>query len=260
MNLEKSTDKFEKIKVELIAFYLLKSNSNKYFKAPGMNFNWGIIWSGLSPLIIVAGWTLLFTLGVKGRGFDLSYFVFILLFSLGFNRLVSQLVKYKLEPIFFNKKETNIFNTSLALYEAEFYQLLLRFFVLIFILEIFNFKLEYYYLIYGCLIISALGFFYGIAINSIFKNNKFLSDIHSYFLTAIFLTSSVILPLDRLSESIRNVFLYNPIAHVNEWIKSASTGVTYEYINIFYPLKLILFLAIISPIFLWFMKNNQLSK
>lgn len=256
IHLKKNTHRFQELIIELTAFYLLKPNSGKTFKAVGMNFNWGIIWSSLSPLIIVAGWALLFSIGIR-RGFDLSYFIFLLLFSIGFNRLVSHIINFQLDPIFHNKKEINILNTIFACYLSEFYFLLLRFMLLVLILNIFDFDLAYYHLIYGCLIICTIGFFYGTVLNSIFKNKTFLLEVHNYFLQAVFLTSSVIIPLPRLPESIRNIFLYNPLAHVNEWIKSASTGITYEYIDINYPISFLLFFIIISPIFLWFTNKNQ---
>jgi ABC-type polysaccharide/polyol phosphate export permease len=259
--LKENTHRAQEIIVELTTFYLLKINSGKAFKTTNMYFNWGVIWSSFSPLILVAGWALLFSLGIRGSGYDLSYFVFLLLFGIGFTKSVSRIISFQLDPIFFNKKEINILNAVFAWHISEFYLLLVRFFLLILILNLFNFELAYYHLIYGCLIINALGFFYGVILNSIFKNNTFQSEVHNYFLQVLFFTSSVIIPLPILPESIRNIFLYNPLAHINEWIKSASTGITYDYINILYPLMFLLFFAIISPIFLWFTnKNQQLDK
>ena len=257
INLQRSTHRFQEIIIELTAFYILKPNSGKAFKSDRMNFNWGIIWSSFNPLIIVAGWALLFSVGIRGGGYDLSYFVFLLLFSIGFNRLVSHIINFQLDPVLKNKKEINIVNTILACYMSEFYLLLARFFLLILILNIFDFELAYYHLIYGCLIICSLGFFYGVVLNSVFKNNTFLSEVHNYFLQAVFLTSSAIIPLPRLPEPIRNIFLYNPLAHINEWIKSATTGITYDYVDMNYPLMFLLFFLIISPIFLWFTHRNQ---
>jgi ABC-type polysaccharide/polyol phosphate export permease len=257
IHLKKIIYRVQELIIELTVFYLLKPNSDKAFKTVEMNFNWGIIWSSLNPLIIVAGWTLLFSVGIRGGGYDLSYFVFLLLFALGFNKLVSTIINFQLDLTFHNKKEINIINTIFARYLSEFYSLLLRFLLLVLILNVFNFDLAYYHLTYGFLIICTIGFFYGVLLNSIFKNKTFLIEVHSYFLQAVFLTSSVILPITRLPESVRNIFLYNPLTHVNEWVKSATTGITYDYINIYYPLLFLLFCTIISPIFLWFTNNNQ---
>lgn len=257
MNLKKTTNRAQEIIIELIVFHLLKLNSGRSFKAAKMNFNWGIIWSCLNPLIIVLGWALLFSLGIRGSGFDLSYFIFLLLFVLGFSKLVSLIIRFQLDSILINKKEINILNSIFSLYMSEFYLLLARFLLLVMVLNLFNFNLVYFHLLCGFLIITFIGFFYGAVLNAIFKNNAFLSELHNYFLIVVFITSSVIIPVSILPEPIRDIFLYNPLAHVSEWIKSASTGITLDYINIFYPLIFLLFLVIISPIFLWFTNKNQ---
>ena len=257
MNLKKTTKGVQEIIIELIVFYLLKLNSGRSLKTAKMNFNWGIIWSSFNSLPIVAGWALLFSIGVRGSGFDLSYFIFLLLFAFGFNRLVSHVIKFQLDSILINKKEINILNAIFSFYMSEFYLLLIRFLLLVMILNIFNFNLEYYHLLCGFLIITFIGFFYGVVLYSILKNNAFLSELHGYFLLVVFITSSVILPVSILPEPIRDIFLYNPLAHVSEWIKAASTGVTLDYINIFYPLVFLLFFLIISPIFLWLTNKNQ---
>lgn len=257
MNLKKTTNRVQEIIIELIVFHLLKLNSGRSFKAAKMNFNWGIIWSCLNPLIIVFGWVMLFSLGIRGSGYDLSYFVFLLLFVLGFNKLVSLIIRFQLDSILINKKEINILNSIFSLYMSEFYLLLARFLLLVMVLNLFNFNLAYFHLLCGFLIITFIGFFYGAVLNAIFKNNAFLSELHNYFQIVVFITSSVIIPVSILPEPIRDIFLYNPLAHVSEWIKSASTGITFDYINIFYPLIFLLFLVIISPIFLWFTNKNQ---
>ena len=78
--------------VEITSLQAIKRNSSKRFITKKMTFNWGIIWETFNPLIIVAGWTLLFSLGIRGRDFDLSYFVFLLTFWFGFQQLVSKII------------------------------------------------------------------------------------------------------------------------------------------------------------------------
>lgn len=257
MKFQKNLDRYQEMMTEMISFFLIKPSHEQLLKVAGMNFNWGIIWKSLSPLIIIAGWTLLFTIGIKGQGYDLEYFAFLLLFGLGFTNLVSRISNFQLNPIFFNKKNINIINSSIALYLSEFYMLLVRFFILILTLKIFNFNLAYYHLTCGLLLIALFGFFYGVFINAIFNRNKFLIDIHGYFLQAVFLSSSIIIPVTILPPSIRNIFLYNPLVHINEWIKSATTGIYFDYINMIYPIKFIVFFTIISPIFFWLVNKNQ---
>ena len=51
--------------VEITSLQAIKRNSSKRFITKKMTFNWGIIWETFNPLIIVAGWTLLFSLGIR---------------------------------------------------------------------------------------------------------------------------------------------------------------------------------------------------
>lgn len=253
----KKNNKIHNIIFELVLFFTYRGNQDKLFQSNGMNYNWGIIWQALSPLIIVMGWSLLFTLGIRGRNFELEYFAFLLLFIFGFNMNATAIIHLGVPEQLEHKKNINIFILAYSLFISNFIPLVIRFVLVMLALIFFSYKLAYFHLLYGFLIIAALALFYGIAINAVFNGNNFLKDAHTYFQTVIFITSSVIIPVTRLPESIRNIFLYNPIAHISEWIKTPTTGISYEYIDITYPLKSIFILALLSPIFLWHINKKK---
>jgi ABC-type polysaccharide/polyol phosphate export permease len=250
-------NKTQNIIDELVVFFICRGNQDKLFQSRSMNYNWGIIWQTLSPLIIVLGWTLFVSLGIRGKGFDLEYFVFLLLFIFSFNIICTAIINLGMPDELEHKKNINIHILAYSLFISNFIPLVIRFALVSITLIFFNYHLAYFHLFYGLLITALLALFYGIAINAFFNGSNFLKDSHVYVLTLVFITSSVILPVTRLPEAIRNIFLYNPLAHVSEWIKTPITGVSYEYIDITYPLKLLFILAILSPIFLWHINKNK---
>lgn len=249
-------NKILKIIEELVIFFIIQGTQNNVFRSKGMNYNWGIIWQALSPLIMVSGWVILFSLGIRGGSFDLTYFVFLLTFVFGFSMITSRTIQLSIPDILINKKNLNIFKVAFALLISDFIPLVIRFLVVLTALIYFDYNPAYYHLINGLLLFSSLGFFYGLLINAILGNNGFLKNIHGYFQTVLFLTSSIIIPVSRLPESIRNIFLLNPLAHVSEWIKAPTTGINFEYIDITYPIKFLIFMAILSPISFWYVNKH----
>ncbi|MAN35594.1 MAG: hypothetical protein CMF89_04315 [Candidatus Marinimicrobia bacterium] len=255
----KNSQSFINTSLEIASLKAIKRNSSKKFITDRMNFNWGIIWETFNPLILVAGWSLLFYLGIRGRNFDLAYFVFLLLFWFAFQQLVTKTINLDLPKFFKNKTKIGFLHIICAELFGNLVPLILRFVLLIFVLTFFNYELQFYHLLYGLTITLLLGFFYGIIQNSVFHSNTFLIEAHGYFLQALFLMSSILIPVTRLPEPIREVFLYNPLVHVNEWIKSATTGIIYDYIELSYAINFLITLAIISPIFIW-RKNNKINQ
>ena len=245
--------------LEIASIKAIKRNSSKKFVTEKMTFNWGIIWETFNPLILVAGWSLLFYLGIRGRNFDLAYFVFLLLFWFGFQQLVTKTINLDLPKFFKNKTKIGFLHIICAELFANLVPLILRFIFLIFVMTFFNYELQFYHLLYGMTITILIGFFYALIQNSVFDSNTFLIEAHGYFLQALFLMSSILIPVTRLPEPIRDVFLYNPLVHVNEWIKSASTGIVYEYIELSYAINFLFVLAILSPLFIW-RKNTKINQ
>lgn len=125
-------------------------------------------------------------------------------------------------------------------------------------MSLLNYNIELYNLLIAYICICLLGFSYGILFSAIFHNNKFITELHSFFLQSLFFTSSIIIPVTALPDSLRNILLYNPLVHFFEWIKSSYTGVTYDYIDFNYFLYFLALFVFLSPISLY-IKNNLIK-
>ena len=86
----------------------------------------------------------------------------------------------------------------------------------------------------------------------------FLKELHQYFLTFLFFTSSILIPVPLLPEPIRGILLYNPLVHYFEWIKVPVTNVEYSFIDINYFLSFLLIMFLLSPLFLFYKQKNYL--
>ena len=101
-------NKILKIIEELVIFFIIQGTQNNVFRSKGMYYNWGIIWQALSPLIMVSGWVILFSLGIRGGSFDLTCFVFLLTFVFGFSMITSRTIQLSIPDIFINKKNLSL--------------------------------------------------------------------------------------------------------------------------------------------------------
>ena len=235
-----------------VIFLRLKFNKkSRVYVADGLNFNWGIIWNILNPLIIVAGWSLLFELGIRGQRHSLEYFAPILTLWLSFSNSVQTNLNAPYPEIFKSQKGINLFNVMLSDCLYASFSTLIRILVVSLILNIFLYELSYFRLTVGYFCICFLVFSYLSFTKIIFYEKPFLVEAHGYFFQALFLFSSIIIPVTILPESIRDIILYNPLVHLFEWIKFATTGIYYDYIDIGYFLKFLASLLLLSPIFLY---------
>ena len=122
-----------------------------------------------------------------------------------------------------------------------------------------GYKIQHFHVFSGFILISLFGFLYGILLTYLFKENEFLIELNSFFLTAMFFLSSIIVPIHGLPENIRNILLFNPLVHLFEWIKVPTTQIYYDYIQIEYFLNFIYVFLILSPIFLM-LKQDRIHK
>lgn len=235
---------------------LLINNHNRYFKGKDLNFNWGLPWNMLNPLIIVIGFAILFSTGIRGQGRDLEYFLFLILLWFGFSQIVTQCITFKPSNFFQDKKKINawilIFSEGISIVVPLFLRLLICMFAMTFL----GFKLEFYYLFYCFFLISLFSFLYGCIFRTILKENSFLTDAHSFFVTGLFFLSSIIIPVPQLPENIRNILLYNPLVHLFEWIKFPTTGIYYSFIDLSYFLNFLFWMLIVTPIIMKIHINN----
>lgn len=227
---------------------ILKDNKNLYF-------NWGILWDHLSPLLLVVGFAVLISAGIRNIGFSLEIMIFLFLFWFGFSSMVTRIANLKIPSYQMSKKTLGpwiiIIGEAIILCAALF----IRFLICLFFMKLLDYNIQLYHLIITYLCICLAAFSYGILFSFIFHENAFVSELHNYFIQALFFTSSVVIPVTALPESIRDILLYNPLVHLNEWLKTSYTGLAYDYIDINYFIYFFGSLIILSPIALFFKHN-----
>lgn len=250
--------KFGVVFIELLYIQLIDLNKKNIFEdsAKKLYFNWGVIWSTFSPLLLIIGLSILVSIGLRGRAFQLEYIVFIFLFWFAFTSIVSETINFKPTKFLISKKFINPWLLIIVLFSSNFLKVFLRFLVVYLAMIFLEFELQPYHLCVAMVLLLFFGFFYGTIISSLFHNNAFFSDLHGYFLQALFFTSSIIIPVTRLPENLREILLYNPIVHLMEWIKVPTSGINYTYIDINYFIAWFLILLLIFPLSLY-KKNDQ---
>lgn len=255
MNTDKSF--LNNVFIPIIKVLLILPTKERYFKNKSLFFNWGLIWDHLSPLILIIGLAILVSAGVRGRGFDLEYMLFIFLYWFGFIQIISKIININFNSFFMLKninKPLLVFISSII----NFLSLFLRFIICYFFMLIFGYDLHLSNLLWSLLILSLFGISYGIIVRSIMQQRSFLIDLHGYFLQGMFFLSSIIIPVPLLPDQIRNFLLFNPLVHLFEWMKSPTTGIYYNFINLSYFLEWLIVLVLLAPIFLYkdYLKQN----
>lgn len=253
--------KFGVIFIELLHIQIIDTNQKNIFEdnTKKLYFNWGVIWSTFNPLLLIIGLSILVSIGLRGRSFQLEYIVFIFLFWFAFTSIVSETINFKPKIFLISKKFINPWLLIVVLFISNFLKVFLRFLVVYIAMTFLEFELQPYHLCASMILLLFFGFFYGTIISTLFHNNAFFSDLHGYFLQALFFTSSVIIPVTRLPENLREILLYNPIVHLMEWIKVPTSGINYTYIDIDYFLSWFFIFLFILPLSLY-KKNNQCIK
>lgn len=246
--MNKNTKTFLDFVISSTYIKIILENHNRYFISQGVRFNWGIIWNMLNPLLIVIGFAILFSSGIRGQGRDLEYFLFLILFWFGFAQIVSRCINFKPKKFLRNKKNVNFWVLIVSEAISQIVPLFIRLIICIFAMIFLNFNLQIYYLLCCFFLLSSFGFLYGSILRTMFRENSFLSDAHTFFLTGLFFLSSIIIPVPLLPENIRDILLYNPLVHLFEWVKYPTTGVYYEFIDINYFLIFLFSMAIAFPI------------
>lgn len=243
---------FESIKISLLISSknrVLKDSKNKIY------FNWGIIFEHMSPLLLVIGFALLLSTGIRNIGYSLEIMIFLFLFWFGFVSLVNKICNLTIPTFRISKKTSGpwiiIYGEAIILLVALF----IRFILCLFLMYLLKYNIELYNLIIAYICICLVGFSYGILISTLFHNKEFILEMHSFFVTALFFTSSVIIPVPALPDNIRDILLFNPLVHLFEWLKSSYTGITYEFIDLNYFLYFLALLVSISPISIYIKHN-----
>lgn len=241
---------------------LLKTAKKNVFrdKKKLLYFNWGLIWNALSPLIIVIGLSILVSTGLRGRAFQLEYIAFLFMYWFAFAQIVSSMVNLKIDESIVSKRFMAPWFIFLVSFFLNLSMLFIRFLIVYIFMIFMGFILQPFHLLSTMILLSFFALFYGVIISTILHGNSFLQDMHGYLMQGLFFTSSIIIPITRMPESIREVLVFNPLVHIMEWTKSPTSGISYSYIDIGYFLNFFFFLLIIFPIFLYLKNNLCLSK
>lgn len=242
--------------INLMSLLLIRDSNIKVLIRKNFYFNWGIIWDLLSPLLIVAGFAFLVTLGLRDR--QIEYFLFMLLFWFGFQQTATNLIKIEIPDFLLNIPGSKPHLVIISRYLVNMIGLLIRFVVCVLVLEFFGFKIPISYMVLAYILIAIFSFSYAIILSTLMHEMLFLKELHQYFLTFLFFTSSILIPVPLLPEPIRGILLYNPLVHYFEWIKVPVTNVEYSFIDINYFLSFSLIMFLLSPLFLFYKQKNYL--
>lgn len=240
---------------EIVIFNFI--NGSRVVNKNGVYINWGMLWELINPLIIVSGWTMLFYLGIRGGRHDLAYFVFILSLFFGFTQIITNLIEINLQRRFLEIKSFNILVLLISNLTYSSILLFVRMLIVFYVMTFFEFNINYYSILYGILLIIIFSLCYGTIALYYLVDKVFLKNLHRIFLTALFIFSSIIIPVSILPEEIRSIVLYNPLVHLFEWIKEPITGITYSYIDLNYFLNFLASMILITPIYIWLMDKNR---
>lgn len=252
----RSNNPFFNSLIEISAMKLLLDGPDRLINKNGVYFNWGILWDVLSPLIMVAGWSLLLTAGIRGGLFDIRNFAYILTFWFAFSAHVQNGLNYSPPLQLLRKKGVNGFNIDISLILMTTFSLMIRILIISLIFYYFDTKIYYFHIVTSFFLVIFFAAFYLAFVRILFFKRTFLISAHAYFLQAIFIFSSIIIPIQLMPESVREFILYNPLVHLFEWIKAPYSGIYFSYIDINYFLYFIFVGFLIAPICIhMFFKN-----
>jgi len=241
---------------------LLKTNKKNVFRDNKniLHFNWGLIWSALNPLILIIGLSILVSFGIRGRAFQLEYIVFLFMYWFAFTQIVSSMVNLEIDESLVSRKFIAPWLIFLVSFFLNLSMLFIRFLIVYIFMIFMGFILQPFHLLSTMFLLSFFALFYGVIASTIIHGNSFLQDMHGYLMQGLFFTSSIIIPITRMPEAIRDVLVFNPLVHIMEWTKAPTSGISYSYIDLGYFLNFFIVLLVMFPIFLYLKNNLCLSK
>jgi len=242
----------------VILDFMRTSGSKKIIKQGGLFFNWGILWSIFVPLIYVLAFSLIFGAGLRGSGVaDMESFVFILFLFFNFREIVNDFVMSDDEIEFFKQKR---YINYLILLTSQKTRILIQSFIrlilVIIVMNFLNYKIYFLPISICFFIMFLLAIYFGLIASSIIGKNIFGRTIFQFFLFLILIISDVIVPFEIWPEQIIQYLLYNPIVHLNGYLKSTVSNVYFDYIDLRYSIEFFVLMFFSSLIFI----NIKISK
>lgn len=235
-------NKISKTFFALILASIYRSSSHKFnFNSKNVFISFGILWNMLKQFILIAGISFVFSVGLKGTGFQIEYLFFNLLLWFFFAEVVNSTIPLKIEKSYLFISGINIFN----FFFSHIFRLFIQWFIILLlsllIFFILNLQPANISILKSFVGVALIALLYGCIVSSILHDRDFLIELHQFFIQALFFASSTVIPISILPEEIRNILLYIPLVHLQEIIKMPITGIELSYIDSTYP---ILFIAI----------------
>ena len=218
-------------------FARMSANGKMKIVRNGLIFNFGIIWNTFSPLIIVYGITILFSIGLRGGDglFEPEFFVFIFLFWINFLNIIQTLLMVNIEDNFYKNKDFgNLFVVSLASLMTSMIQGFMRFFLTISIIYFIDLEIDLLVLLNGFFIMNFYGILVGYFLKFSILSNTILQNLTNFSFTALFFASNVIFPVSLFPRYIQEYLYLNPIVHLNEFIRESYLGTFGGFVDMSY--------------------------
>ena len=224
----------------LLNFSLMSSNGNMAISYRGIYINFGIIWNTFSPLIIVYAISYIFSIGLRGTGglFDIEYFVFIFLF-------VQTLLAREININFFKfKAYGNILFISIAHIFTSLLQALARFLFTILLIYSLGIEIKLMTLVIGFFFICGFAVSFSYILKFLFVDSQVFINFTNFFIQALFFASNIIFPITIMPEPLKSYLLFNPIVHINEFLRESYLGIYGGFVDLNYVGFFLLFLFV----------------
>ncbi len=242
-------------------FARMSMNDNMKIVKGDISLNFGILWNTFNPLIIVYGLTILFGLGLRGSGDGLlrpEFFVFVILSWFNFLNIIQALLTEDLEQDFYKNKDFgNLFVVSIASVLTSLIQSTGKFILTILIVLFLGYEIKMLIILTSFYLTCSYGVLLAILIKFLILNNKLLINIMNYLFTALFFVSNVIFPISIFPSKIQEYFFFNPLVHINEFVREAYLETYGGLVDMSYPLYFLIPLILII-LFLFLSRLNSI--
>lgn len=192
--------------------------------------NFSFVWQAILPILAMA---LILGSGIRGGDRVLEYFLFALFNYFYFIAVINEVCNKNIQLL---NLTDHLPSCNIVLQDISGIVFVsINYFFILLILLIFGQLFGLNILIDPILQTFVLYFFlsiiYAIPISLLCLTNGFFNGFHKLFTRLLFFTSSIIIPVPLLPDEFRDIFLINPLVHLNELLRSETSGIYYDYIG-----------------------------
>ncbi len=221
------------------------------------NFVLGLFYTFMKPLSILILLTSLRSFGFAGFSWDfiIYYVTFGYIFWFYFSDTANSAVNCL-------EKHIDLLNLPnirpiIIILGAIFSNFVLTFgisIILVISLAYFGMDLKIFELLKAFCVLFAFTFSYAFFITVLSHNNPVIQNIQEPLLRLVFFMSSVILPLEYLSEDLQKVLYLNPVAHVIDYLRVSTDTLESRFVDPSYALIWSLGIFLFSMIIFYYKK------